>query len=108
MTNHDTLERVIKATQRLRAMGAALAEGDFLLTDNTNLVWLTDDQGALMWSLRLDDENTTSEPMRAHPRGSGAGLSSLLAVTSHRASSSGYQCTIRRTTVRPQISTLVC
>lgn len=39
------------------AMASALTEGDFLVTDDTNLAWLTDAQGALVWSLRLDDEN---------------------------------------------------
>lgn len=58
VTDHATLERVIKATSAFDAMGSALAEGDFVLDDDTNLVWLTDDQGALVWSLRLDDENT--------------------------------------------------
>lgn len=58
VTDHATLERVIKATSASDAMGAALAEGDFVLDDDTNLVWLMDDQGALVWSLRLDDENT--------------------------------------------------
>lgn len=40
----------------------ALGEGDFLVTNDTNLVWLTDEQGALVWSLRLDDENTVPRP----------------------------------------------
>jgi hypothetical protein len=62
VTDHATLERVIKAASASEAMCAALAEGDFLLTDDINLVWLTDDQGALVWSLRLDDENTVPSP----------------------------------------------
>lgn len=62
VTDHATLERVIKATSASEAMGAALAEGDFVLENDTNLVWLTDDQGALVWSLRLDDENAAPSP----------------------------------------------
>jgi hypothetical protein len=58
ITDHSTLERIIKAASASDAVSAALAEGDFVLDDDTNLVWLTDDQGALVWSLRLDDENT--------------------------------------------------
>jgi hypothetical protein len=38
-------------------VAAALADGDFLVTEDTNLAWLTDDHGALVWSLRLDDED---------------------------------------------------
>jgi hypothetical protein len=62
VTDHATLERVIKAVSASEAMSAALAEGDFVVSDDTNLVWLTDDQGALVWSLRLDDENVSPSP----------------------------------------------
>ncbi|KMO23404.1 hypothetical protein VQ02_12465 [Methylobacterium variabile] len=62
VTDHATLERVIKATSASEAMSAALAEGDFLLTEDANLVWLTDDQGTLVWSLHLYDENTALNP----------------------------------------------
>lgn len=62
VTDHATLERVIKAASASEAMSAALAEGDFVVSDDANLVWLTDDRGALVWSLRLDNENTAPSP----------------------------------------------
>ncbi|KMO42546.1 hypothetical protein VQ03_10515 [Methylobacterium tarhaniae] len=62
VTDHATLERVIKASSPSEAMSTALAEGEFLVADDTNLVWLTNDLGALVWSLRLDDENTAPSP----------------------------------------------
>ncbi|AWV19843.1 hypothetical protein A3862_29860 (plasmid) [Methylobacterium sp. XJLW] len=62
VTNHVTLERIIKAASACDAMGVALAEGDFVLDVDINLVWLIDDQGTLVWSLRLDDENTAPSP----------------------------------------------
>lgn len=55
--DHVTLGRTIIAPTAAAAMASALAEGDFLVTDGTNLAWLTDAQGALVWSLRLDDED---------------------------------------------------
>lgn len=61
-TDHATLERVIKAAIVSEAMSTALAEGEFLVVDDANLVWLTDDHGALVWSLRLDNENTAFSP----------------------------------------------
>ena len=62
VTDHVTSGRIIKAVTASEAMSAALAEGDFLVTDDTNLVWLTDEQGAMVWSLRLDDEHTVPIP----------------------------------------------
>jgi hypothetical protein len=38
-------------------MAVALADGDFMVTEDTNLVWLTDEHGTMVWSLRLDDED---------------------------------------------------
>lgn len=60
ITAHATLERIIKAASASDAVSAALAEGDFVLDDDTNLIWLTDDQGTLVWSLHLDGENTAT------------------------------------------------
>ncbi|TFZ57368.1 hypothetical protein E4V01_15645 [Methylorubrum sp. Q1] len=57
ITDHVTLGRTITAVTASAAMAVALAEGDFLVDDETNLAWLTDDQGAMVWSLRLDDED---------------------------------------------------
>ena len=49
VTDHATLERVIKATSAFDAMGSALAEGDFLLDDDTNLgLRLNQHQKAMM------------------------------------------------------------
>lgn len=62
VTDHVTLGRTIEAATAYEAMAAALAEGDFLVTDDTNLAWLTDEHGALVWSLRLDDEDTVPRP----------------------------------------------
>jgi hypothetical protein len=62
VTDHATSDRIIKAASASEAMSVALAESDFLLTEDTNLVWLTDEKGALIWSLRLDNENTVPGP----------------------------------------------
>ncbi|HEV2564187.1 MAG TPA: hypothetical protein VGU19_03780 [Microvirga sp.] len=62
VTDYATLGQAITAASAFEAMAAALAEGDFLVTDDTNLVWLTNEQGVLVWSLRLDDENIQTEP----------------------------------------------
>src|SRR3954463_3590475 len=56
ITAHGTLGRVIEAASASDAVSTALAEGDFLIADGANLAWLIDDQGALVWSLRLGDE----------------------------------------------------
>lgn len=57
ITDHVTLERAIKATTSADAMASALAEGSFLIGDGANLAWLTDEQGVMVWSLRLDDDD---------------------------------------------------
>lgn len=57
VTDHATSGRTITAPTAYDAMAAALADGDFLIADGANLVWLTDEQGTLVWSLRLDDED---------------------------------------------------
>ncbi len=62
ITAHATSGRVIQAASPSDAVSVALAEGDFLVTDDTNLVWLIDEHGALVWSLRLDGENTRPNP----------------------------------------------
>jgi len=62
VTAHSTLGRIIEAASASDAVSTALAEGDFLISDGANLAWLIDDQGALVWSLRLDDENTAPGP----------------------------------------------
>ncbi|SOR32413.1 conserved protein of unknown function [Methylorubrum extorquens] len=38
-------------------MAFAPADDDFLINEDTNLAWLRDKQGAMVWSLRLDDED---------------------------------------------------
>lgn len=43
----------IEAAVTFVATRAALGEGSFVLDDDTSLVWLADDQGALAWSLQL-------------------------------------------------------
>ncbi|GJD66206.1 hypothetical protein [Methylobacterium frigidaeris] len=58
ITAHTTSGRTIRAASASDAVSAALSEGEFLLTDDANLAWLTNEDGALVWSLRLDDENT--------------------------------------------------
>ncbi len=60
VTDHSTSDQTITAPTAYDAMAAALAKDDFLITDDTNLVWLTDELGALVWSLRLDDEDLIS------------------------------------------------
>ncbi|MEG9502900.1 MAG: hypothetical protein MIN69_13780 [Methylorubrum extorquens] len=62
VTDHVTSGQAITAASAYEAMAAALAEGDFLVTDDTNLVWLTNEQDVLVWSLRLDDEDIQTEP----------------------------------------------
>ncbi|CAO4164917.1 hypothetical protein [Methylorubrum extorquens] len=57
VTDHATSGQTIAAPTAYDAVAAALADGDFLVTEDTNLAWLTDDHGALVWSLRLDDED---------------------------------------------------
>lgn len=60
VTDHATSGRTITALSAYAAVAVALAAGDFLVTEGTNLAWLTDDYGALVWSLRLDDEDLIS------------------------------------------------
>ncbi|CAO4154425.1 hypothetical protein [Methylorubrum extorquens] len=54
--DHATSGQTITAPSAYDAMAVALSDGDFLVTDDTNLAWLTDEQGAMVWSLRLDNE----------------------------------------------------
>ena len=56
VSDHVTSGRVIEAATASEAMSAALAEGDFLVTDDTNLAWITNEQEAMVWSLWLGDE----------------------------------------------------
>lgn len=58
MTEHVTMGQVIKAASASAALSTAVAEGDFMVGDDAHVVWLTDEQRALVWSLRLDDETT--------------------------------------------------
>ncbi|GJE43864.1 hypothetical protein [Methylobacterium soli] len=58
VTDHVMSEQVIEATCASEAVSAVLGEGDFLVGDEANLAWLTDADGVLVWSLRLDDEDT--------------------------------------------------
>lgn len=58
VTDRVTLGRVIAAASAEDAMAAALAEGAFLCAEDANLAWLTDEGGALVWSLRMDDGDT--------------------------------------------------
>ncbi|KAB1071719.1 hypothetical protein [Methylobacterium planeticum] len=62
ITHHVTSVKVIKAASASEAVSAALAEGDFLTTDDINLVWLTGADGAMVWSLRLDDDEIVPSP----------------------------------------------
>ncbi len=57
VTDHDTSGQTITAPSAYDAMAVALADGDFIVTEDINLVWLTDEQGTMVWSLRLDDED---------------------------------------------------
>ncbi|UYW26618.1 hypothetical protein OKC48_25770 [Methylorubrum extorquens] len=57
VTDHATSGQTITAPSAYAAVAVALADGDFLLTEDTNLAWLTNEHGALVWSLRLDDED---------------------------------------------------
>jgi hypothetical protein len=57
VTDHATSGRTITAPTAHAAVAVALADGDFLINEETNLAWLTDEQGAMVWSLRLDDED---------------------------------------------------
>lgn len=61
MTDHATPGQSIIAPSAYDAVAVALADGDFLVTEDTNLAWLTDEQGAMVWSLRLDDEDMVPE-----------------------------------------------
>ena len=56
ITDHATLGRRIKAASASDAVSASLVRA----RRDTNLVWLPDDEDALVWSLRLDDENTVA------------------------------------------------
>lgn len=60
VTGHVRAPHGIEATCASKAVSAALGEGDFLVADGANLVWLTDLDGVLVWSLPLDDDNTVS------------------------------------------------
>ena len=62
VTQHATSARSIKAASASEAIGAALADGDFLVTEDTNLAWLTNEDGAMVWSLRMDDEHMIARP----------------------------------------------
>ena len=62
VTDHVSADRIIEANSLREALAAALADGSFLTADDANLVWLIDETGKLVWSLRLDDENVELEP----------------------------------------------
>ncbi|GEP07254.1 hypothetical protein [Methylobacterium oxalidis] len=62
VTNQVTSEQAIGAATASDAVSAALGAGDFLVVDKANLAWLTNEQGSLIWSLRLDDDNPVSKP----------------------------------------------
>ncbi|MBI1691495.1 hypothetical protein D9Y22_22715 [Methylorubrum sp. DB1722] len=57
VTDHAMSGQTIRAPTAYDAMAVALADGDFMVTEDTNLVWPTDEQGTMVWSLRLDDED---------------------------------------------------
>lgn len=57
VTDHATSGQAIEAATAYEAVAAALADGNFLVAEDSNLAWLTNEQGVMVWSLRLDDED---------------------------------------------------
>lgn len=62
VTDHVAAAQPTVAATASEAMSAAPGDGDFLVTDEANLVWLTDKDVVIVWSLRLDDDNTEPRP----------------------------------------------
>lgn len=53
-------DEIVEASGLREAIAAALSHGDSLLTEGTNLAYLTDDDGFLVWTLRMDEFNAES------------------------------------------------
>ena len=53
-------DEIVEAGSLREAIGAVLGDADSLLTEGTNFAWLTDGEGNLVWTLRMDDFNADS------------------------------------------------
>ncbi|TXN19284.1 MULTISPECIES: hypothetical protein [Methylobacterium] len=51
------LDETLKAASLREAIGAILGDADRLLLAGTNLAWLTDTDGNMLWTLRMDEQN---------------------------------------------------
>ncbi|GEP00275.1 hypothetical protein [Methylobacterium haplocladii] len=50
-------DETIEVANLREAIGALLSNADTLLIEGTNLAWLTDKEGNLLWTLRMDEQN---------------------------------------------------
>lgn len=53
-------DEMIDASGLREAIAVALSHGDSLVSEGTNLAYLTDEEGLLVWSLRMDEFNAES------------------------------------------------